>query len=356
VGNQLYGTTQYGGATNAQCAQGCGTVFAVSESGTERILYRFKGGADGALPLGGLIAVGTELYGTTSAGGSGSACYGGCGTVFELGTDGSAEKVLYAFSGGKDGALPAAGLVSLGGSFYGTTEYGGQTTALCPSGCGTIFKIGASGTESVVHAFKGGSDGAGPVARPIAVDATLYGTTQYGGRTTAYCGTGCGTLFRATASGAMKTLHSFSFGSNSGDGAYPAAAPAAMNGELYGTTLGGGSSGDGAVYEVDPNSGAESVLHSFVCCQTSTDGAYPYSHLEHIGGLLYGTTHSGGTTNHGTIFSITSAGTENVLYDFRGKPDGAYPESGMTLHDGALYGTTTGGGSQSEGTIFSLTP
>ena len=97
VGERLYGTTQYGGVTNAHCKLGCGVVFAVSKSGSESVLYRFKGGSDGAQPLGELANVNGKLIGTTSAGGA-SGCGAGCGTIFALSTDGSSEATLYRFS------------------------------------------------------------------------------------------------------------------------------------------------------------------------------------------------------------------------------------------------------------------
>ncbi|MGB8909494.1 MAG: choice-of-anchor tandem repeat GloVer-containing protein, partial [Candidatus Cybelea sp.] len=134
VGSELYGTTQSGGRTNVQCYVGCGTVFKVSASGEESVLYRFKGGSNGFAPSGGLIDVNGELFGTTSTGANGSACSYGCGTVFKLTTDGRSKKLLYTFAGGTDGADPVAGLIVVNGSLYGTTEYGGITTKLCAAG------------------------------------------------------------------------------------------------------------------------------------------------------------------------------------------------------------------------------
>ncbi len=355
-GSELYGTTQSGGTTNAYCYAGCGTVFAVSGSGTERVIYRFKGGSDGAQPAGGLIAVNGSLYGTTSAGGANSACSGGCGTVFSMTTDGKSEHVLYRFEGGTDGADPVASLVSSNGSFYGSTQYGGTSTRLCSEGCGTVFKVSASGAESVIYRFNGGKDGAQPVARLIALDGTLYGTTEYGGTNTAFCATGCGTLFALSTAGAKKIIHSFKYTPGSNDGAYPAAGPTAMGRELYGTTFGGGDASNGTVFKANPASGAESVVHSFSCCASNDDGAYPLARLIRANGALYGTTHDGGTHDKGTLFKITTAGVESVLHSFTGKPDGAEPQASLLLMGGALYGTTAAGGLTSEGTVFELTP
>ncbi|HET6275809.1 MAG TPA: choice-of-anchor tandem repeat GloVer-containing protein [Candidatus Cybelea sp.] len=353
VGGRLFGTTETGGATNAHCNAGCGSVFSVSTSGTERVIHRFQGGSDGAAPLGELTVVGGKLIGTTSGGGA-SGCGGGCGTLFSIGTDGTSYRVLYRFAGGSDGGAPAAGLIAVGATLYGTTRLGGVATRLCSNGCGTVFAVSASGTERVIYRFKGGKDGAHPIARLVAASGALYGTTQYGGLQTALCATGCGTLFQMSTAGIKKTIHNYAYGPKSSDGAYPAAGATVLNGKLYGTTLGGGRFGDGTVFEADPSSGAERVLHAFSCCGTRTDGSIPSSRLARLGNILYGTTRDGGISNAGTIFSIRASGSELVIHDFGGKPDGATPQAGPIVNGSMLYGTTSAGGSRSEGTVFEL--
>jgi uncharacterized repeat protein (TIGR03803 family) len=187
VAGTLYGTTYQGGTS------GAGTVFKVSTSGKESVLYSFKG-ADGADPYAGLIAVNGTLYGTTQQGGSAGCESGyGCGTVFELSTSGK-ERVLHRFKGGTDGADPYAGLIALNGTFYGTTWHGGDSSACSyssASGCGTVFEVNTSGNERVLYRFKGGKDGASPQAGLLAVKGVLYGTTGRGGS-----GCECGTVFR----------------------------------------------------------------------------------------------------------------------------------------------------------------
>jgi uncharacterized repeat protein (TIGR03803 family) len=351
VGERLYGTTQYGGVTNGHCKLGCGVVFAVTKSGSESVLYRFKGGSDGAQPLGELANVNGKLIGTTSAGGA-SGCGAGCGTIFALSTDANSETTLYRFKGGSDGAAPAAGLIAAGAMLYGTTQHGGMKTPRCPHGCGTIFSVSENGTERVVYRFKGSKDGAYPVARLIVDNAMLYGTTQYGGPQTPFCAAGCGTLFQMTAAGAKKILHGFSYGPKSEDGAYPGAGVIEFDGKLYGTTMGGGRDGDGAVFEADASSGSERVLHSFSCCGTRTDGTFPFARLVRIGNLLFGTTRDGGTSNAGTIFSIRPSGSETVVHDFGGKPDGALAEAGLIVVGRALFGTASSGGARSQGMVF----
>jgi uncharacterized repeat protein (TIGR03803 family) len=356
VGSALYGTTLSGGTTNAQCALGCGTVFRVSPAGTEAVIYRFKGGTDGAAPSAGLIVVDGVLYGTTSDGGAVAGCSKGCGTVFKLKTNGESEHVLYRFAGGKDGAHPVAGLLALSGTLYGTTEFGGTRTGLCSQGCGTIFALSASGTESVLYRFKGGKDGANPLAELLWQGGSLYGTTQYGGASTDFCATGCGTIFRASTSGSTSILYRFGYSPSSADGAYPAAALVAAGSELYGTTFGGGENGDGTVFETNASSGAESVLHSFDCCSSEKDGAHPLARLTQVRGTFYGTTRDGGSADQGTVFEVTVSGSESVAHSFAGKPDGAAPQARLTLTGGALFGTTSAGGKTSSGSIFELTP
>lgn len=329
----------------------------MTTSGKERVIYRFTGGRDGAQPAAGLVEVGGALVGTTSAGGAGTACSDGCGTVFKVSLDGKSERVLYSFKGAPDGADPVASLVSFGGSLYGTTQYGGKIARLCSAGCGTVFKVSTSGAERVIYRFKGVNDGVEPVARLIALNGVLYGTTQYGGATTsAFCAKGCGTLFRLSTSGVKKIIHSFKYSPGFADGAYPAAAPTVMGGELYGTTVGGGDQGNGTVFKANPISRAESVIHTFNCCVTSTDGEYPAARLVRVGGVLYGTTREGGTNNGGTVFRITASGSESVLHSFTGKPDGGAPQASLTFVSNALYGTTAAGGSASQGTVFDVTP
>lgn len=354
AGDRLYGTTVYGGTTNANCTLGCGTVFRLDASGRERVVYRFTGGRDGAAPFAGVIIDGA-LYGTTSAGGGARACSGGCGTIFKVQPSGGSETVLHAFAGGKDGAAPVASLHRAGGILYGTTQYGGRTTRLCPSGCGTVFSIRSGGVERVVYRFKGGTDGANPVAGLYEYGGNLYGTTQYGGRSTPFCATGCGTIFKISTAGVKKALYAFHYSPSSKDGAYPAAGLVALRGKLYGTTMGGGRYSDGTVFEVDPSSGAERVVHAFACCGTTTDGQFPVAALVTVKGALFGTTRDGGVSGKGTVFEVRGSGAETVLHDFGGKPDGAAPSAALVWFGAKLYGTAANGGSRSEGALFAVT-
>ncbi|HET6275364.1 MAG TPA: choice-of-anchor tandem repeat GloVer-containing protein [Candidatus Cybelea sp.] len=275
-GVALYGTGLSGGA------HGFGTIVRATRSGVVSVLYNFADyGTIGWSPIGGLSNVNGTFYGTTRSGGAGSG-----GTVFSVTPSGSVS-LVYAFRGGADGDLPEASPVSLNGTLYGTTYYGGTANF------GTVYSLTPSGSEEVLYSFQGGnSDGANPTTGLIAVNGTLYGTTEYGGR---YSG---GTVFSITPSGSETILHSFNCVV---DGCSPAAALLAFNGKMYGTTTSGGNSNDGTVFSVTP-SGTERVLHAFT---GGSDGATPRGGLINVRRTLYGTTSSGGTYDDGTVYSVT---------------------------------------------------
>lgn len=346
-------TVQSASGTHCSVINGTGTVGSFDVTGvavscnvrTETVLYTFAGsalgGTDGIEPEGELIVDGAgNFYGTTQSGGDGAGAdaNNGYGTVYEVSAGGT-ETVLYSFLGGLEGLRPLAGLVrDGGGNLYGTTNGGGTT------GEGTVFKIGANGTETILHAFSGYvSDGASPAAGLVMDSAgNLYGTTPVTGEY------GSGTVFEVSAAGTESLLHSFGQGT---DGQEPEADLLRDSaGNLYGTTDGGGVSGGGTVFEISA-AGAETVLHSF---GAGTDGKNPVARLIMDGaGNLYGTTNIGGVSGNGTVFEISAAGTETVLYSFAGA-DGAGPGALVMDSAGNLYGTTAGGGAYGEGTVFEL--
>jgi uncharacterized repeat protein (TIGR03803 family) len=334
VKGMLYGTTAYGGAN------GDGTVFSITPSGTETVLYSFKGGpGDGEYPIAGLINVKGKLYGTTSQGGANCSSSGGCGTVFAI-TPSGRETVLHSFGASGDGNGPFAGLIKVKGTLYGATMEGGA------NGDGTVFSITPSGTETVLYSFKGGSgDGEFPLASLINVKGILYGTTVYGGANDD------GTVFSVTRSGTETLRYSFK---GTPDGQRPYAGLINVEGTLYGTTHLGGANGDGMVFAITP-SGTESVIYSFK--GGSGDGEYPYAGVINVKGTLYGTTIEGGANGVGTIFSTTPSGTEIVLHSFGGSGDGQYPYYGGLINvKGKLYGTTYYGGAYGDGTVFRFSP
>lgn len=283
----LYGTTSSAGAYDH------GTVYTVTTSGQESVLYSFLGGSDAAGPEASLTPLTNKLYGTTVLGG-GSGCGGyGCGTVFSVATTGK-EHVLYRFAGGEDGARVYAPVSVLGDELYGATLVGGGS-GCGGNGCGTIFGLSLNGKERVIYRFTGGSDGAFPNGL-IAVKGVLYGTTEAGAAKNS------GTFFSITTSGALSTLHTFQ---DIPDGNGPGASLIFYKGNFYGTTIGGGVVGYGTVFKAS-TSGKETVLTSF---KGGRGGVQPEGPVFAFNGELYGTTTDGGKSGCGgngcgTIFKV----------------------------------------------------
>lgn len=329
----------------------CGVVFKLTPTTSgysESIVHYFRGGpGDGAHPLGSLLAMSGSIYGTTSNGGEG--CGGtGCGTVFQI-TPSGRERILHVFKGGKgDGSLPEAGLAAVEDVLYGATTFGcsgacsAQTT-----GCGTIFAITQSEDERLVHAFQGGLDGAEPTAT-LASDASgaLYGTTTAGG-SGACQHQGCGTAFTFTKTGALyreTILHAFKGGT---DGADPIGGLVESNGSLFGTTIYGGKQcsppGCGTIFEID-RFGKERIAHAFA---GGSDGYYPYGTLINFDGALYGTSSNQGGNSQcahvgcGTIFKLarsSSGYTKTIVHSFKGGSKPYNPVAGLTVQNNILFG------------------
>ncbi len=323
-------------------ANGAGTVFSITESGGETVLHSFGGSGDGGYPVAALLNVKGTLYGTTSAGGK-----NGSGTVFSI-TPGGAEKVLHSFDyndyyNKNDGSVPHAGLINVNGTLYGTTEQGGAHYCRTGSSCGTVFSITTNGTYKVLHKF-GKHDGAYPEAALLDVDGTLYGTTSQGGKYER------GAVFSISTAGEEKTLYSFG-ASGFFDGTNPLSALIGVNGTLYGTTVQGGAHGQGgAVFSITTD-GTENLVYSF----DGSHGSQPHAGLIDVKGVLYGTTSVGGVKNVGTVFSTTTSGEEQVLHSFRAG-GGENPLAGVIEVGGTLYGTTYGAANNHHGNVFSLTP
>ena len=338
VGGSLYGTTSQGGTVTAN---GDGTIFKITLAGDETVLHSFEGTPDGQFPQASLIAVKGLLYGTTPNGGT--TAYG---TVFTT-TKKGVENVAYSFMGGTDGAGSEASLTNVNGTLYGTTSAGGGTSCNSGIGCGTVFKIDQSGTESVLYRFQGGSDGQAPSAPMIYVKGMLYGTTFFGGGSGCNF-RGCGTIFKIDPSGTESIVYAFKGGS---DGSNPDAGLIDLNGTLYGTTSeGGGSNNNGTVFRVS-RSGKEHVIHKF---KGESDGADPEAGLVAVKGTLFGTTFAGGADDFGTVFQMTRSGDETLLHSFTFGADGGNPSAAMIDVKGKLYGTTKTGGTSGFGTVFSV--
>jgi uncharacterized repeat protein (TIGR03803 family) len=256
-----------------------------------------------------------------------------------------------------DGAYPYPALVqATDGNLYGTTNGGGV------NGGGTIFKISPSGTLRTLYGFcseSGCTDGENPVGGLVqANNGDLYGTTTGGGAN------GGGTIFKISPGGTLTTLYSFCSKSGCTDGDYPnAALVQATDENLYGTTYEGGTKGGGTIFKISPG-GMLTTLYSFCPQSGCTDGSYPVAALvQATDGNFYGTT--SGPNFQGTVFKITPSGALTTLYSFcaqSGCTDGANPQAALVqATDGKFYGTTSLGGTNCAsiggcGTVFQISP
>jgi uncharacterized repeat protein (TIGR03803 family) len=365
----LYGTTMLGGAFNF------GTVFELSpksgEGWTEKVLHSFKGqkNGDGTDPWGYLILDSAgNLYGTASGGGT---C--GWGIAFKLVHQANGnwtENILHNFGCGSDGAEPLTGLtLDAAGNLYGTTYYGGSGSCNDGSGigCGVVFELapraGGGWKETVLYNFSTSSgDGNYPEGNVILDSAgNLYGSTSVGG---AYAfGTAFELIPGSGGSWTEQILHSF----HGNDGSYPMGNLIFDGvGNLYGTTSGDGSN-PSTVFELKAKTDGgwtEKVLHYFY---TSEGGLTPEAGvIFDKTGNLYGTTIGGGSDTCflgcGVVFELTpKAGggwKEQVLHRFtKNGKDGDFPTCSLVFDDaGNLYGTTQNGGANAEGTVFEIKP
>lgn len=384
----LYGTTWSGGSNYE------GSVFKVTTNGVMTTLYSFspvaenasnvETNSDGTQPESNLVlGPNGNFYGTAWKGGS-----NGNGAVFEITTNGAFTN-LYSFSAlttdgyngsrtNSDGVNPEAGL-TLGpdGNFYGTASAGGT------NGNGTVFRVTPSGVLTTIHSFSAGTydsvngtytngDGEEPIAGlTLGTDGNLYGATSFGGAFDS------GTLFKITTSGALSVVHTFSIlNYNSGstglpdtnsDGARPSGALVqASDGNFYGTTVDGGKTGSGTIFQLTPG-GVLNTLYTFSAghlviigsedLYTNTEGAEPYAGLTvGLNGNLYGTASRGGTRGSGSLFEITTGGTFTQLLTFT-NANGSNPGGALILaSNGNLYGTTGEGGLSGFGTVFTVAP
>jgi uncharacterized repeat protein (TIGR03803 family) len=323
----------------------------LSSAQTLSTLHDFKG-ADGSLPFAGLTfdTLG-NLYGTTSSGGA-----HGAGTVFQLSPNGTGWTftTIYSFNLQPDGKIPQASLaIDSAGNLYGTTANGGGGKN------GTVFELSPAGggawTYKQLYAFTVSPDGAGPVGNVI-LDAqgNLYGTTTGGGAA------GSGTVFELSPNGAggwnESVLYSFQGGS---DGSGPQGGLVFdAAGNLYSTTEFGGASDQGTVFQLTPIGGGswrETVLTSL----NSRTGYHPVAGLAiDAKGNLFGT-----TISKSTVFELSPLGNgkwaKKVIHTFGSiQGDGSLPEVPVTVGpNGTLYGSPLSGGNQPClcGTVYQLT-
>ncbi len=379
------------------------------------VIHNFTGAADGSQPVSTpTLDRAGNLYGTTHAGGT-NGCINsgpGCGTVYRL-THGNGSWTfhpLYSFTGGSDGGNPVAG-VTIGpdGTLFGVT-------GMVDVNLGTLFRLQpprnacrtalCPWTDTILHYFGGGSDGANPTGNVVFdSQGNLYGTTTAGGTYQH------GMVYKATRSGSTWNLNPlYSFGASGNDGSDPLSGLVLDGaGNIYGTTYAGGLYGYGTVFELSPSQEGwiETILYSFT---GESDGIYPAAGLvfDPAGNLygatsegrpgeaatifelspqgggwnfatiytlpgfgpqstlaidsagnLYGTVPYGGSSDWGNVFELSPAGGGWIyidLYDFTGGNDGSNPLGGVvvTSSGGYLYGTTAGGGTNGDGVIYQI--
>lgn len=326
----LYGMTVQGGSSNY------GTVFKINPDGSgHTVLHNFNYD-NGAYPYGSILqSIDGALYGMTYYGGSSS-----YGTVFKVNTDGSDYTLLHNFSNA-NGSYPLGSLIqSTDGSLFGMTNSGGSANA------GTVFKINIDGSgHTVLYSFNSQSEGSSPVSSLVqGTNRDLYGISNQGGSS------GGGTIFKYSINTGERTLlHNFNYSTGSNP---VGSLTFGLDGDLYGMTYQGGSSGVGTVFKISSDGSGHTVLHNF----DNTSGGFPYgSLLNGTDGALYGMTYSGGSSNSGTLFKINTNGNNHtVLYNFN-QANGIFPLGSLIQGiDSALYGMTQAGGSLGYGTVFKV--
>lgn len=335
----FYGTAAAGGAN------GYGTVFKVTPTGTLTALHSFCSQANCADGYGATspLSLGTDgnFYGTTFAGGDEGSCFppNGCGTVFRITPEG-VFSTLHAFTGA-DGEQPLAGLaLGIDGNFYGTTEGGGTGSCFC----GTVFRMTPAGVLTTLYSFDG--DGTFPSAALVqGTDGNLYGTAYEGGSNA--CLGGCGTVFKITTGGVFTSLHDFELT----DGERPLGQLfQASNGAFYGTTWEGGAiaGGYGTIFRISA-SGSFATVHRF----HSNDGGAGNSQsglVQATDGNFYGGTPDGGL-GAGEIFEFSLSGKFTSLYGFYGGSCGGGYTELLQSTNGEFYGTDA---CNPSGAVFSL--
>jgi len=363
-GSTLYGVQENGGPS------GVGTVFSIQTDGTGlTALHHFKL-SEGVFPSADLVLLGDSVFGTTSGGVASNS-----GTVFKVGTNGTGFQILHRFSVpsspnyfNADGAGPLGRLIASGSTLYGTTSFGGK------AGNGTVFKIETSGTGfNALHNFsatppfypKINTEGSNPEAGLILDGATLFGTTPDGGKF------GSGVVFAVSTNGSGFTnLHSFSpvKSYTNNEGSAPSGPLLLNSGTLYGATGHGGPASEGTLFSMATNGSAFSVLHQFSAISETgnADGGNPHGGLILLDNMLYGTASQGGDSGAGTVFTLSTAGSSfTVLHSFSAAPydaggsfrtnrEGARPLGSLLYSGNNLYGTTVDGGTAGRGTVFVL--
>jgi uncharacterized repeat protein (TIGR03803 family) len=373
----FYGTTSSGGA------DGYGTIFQLTPTGTLTVLHAFVGTTDGNTPTAFLQGSDGDFYGTMQFGGA-----HGDGLIYAI-TPGGLLTTLYSFTNGTDGGNPVALIEDAHGNFYGRTADGMATFY------STVFQLTAKGVLTTLHSFVTGLE-----SLILGTDGKLYATAV---ATDDNGDIEHGYVYSITTAGVVRTLYQSGIKQ-----AYPASliqgsdgnfyltavnpsipdvpyqvdklTPAGVltklltltgnrvinpllqgrDGDIYGTTQPGGADGPSIVFSVTPTGGLH-VLTKFA----PSGGAAPMAGLvQGVDGNLYGTTSQDAGKGAGTVFQITPAGVLTVLHYFSTpgnsipstNADGAYPGVLVAGQDGNFYGLTSGGGAVGYGTFYRITP
>ena len=280
--SKIYGTTELDGSNNV------GMIYAVNTSGSAIApLYNFHTAPDGYYPVGGLITVGTNLYGTASNGGTNSG-----GTIFSIGTNGAGYTILHWFTNSPDGDRPQSELVLGGNTLYGTTTYGGT------NGSGTIFALNTDGSGyRILYSFTNAPDGIYPYSGLALGAGVLFGTCSGGGTNTT------GTIFEINTNGTgYRTLYSLGGYAGNTDGTIPKTSLTVSGNYLIGAAIASGINGGGTLFLINTNGTGFTVIESFT--NNSASGWDPLSHPIRVGNQLWGTTALGNSSTAGTFYSL----------------------------------------------------
>ena len=347
----LYGDAIYGANacpdTEGSAGVGCGTIWKLDTSNTFTTLVTFSGSDNGADPDGNLTIRAKKIFGTANAGGAAN-----LGTVFQVGTDGSGFQTLYTFSG-LDGARPQTKLrLDAAGDMFSATYSGGPAfNGTAGSGFGVLFEIPKAGGYVALHNFTGGADGGGPARIFLDKAGTIFGAAETGGACagTGLPAAGCGTIYSYTPStGAFQTLYTFTGGADGYKPTLAGVAGIAEAGSLFGSTNLGGALGYGTLFELRPNSsGGYDYVHLYDFTG-GADGAYPSVAKLRPSGELVGGTNLGPITQSGSGAGVLfdfKQGQLTTLYTFLNDANGGYPYgTPIVSKSGLIYGTTGYGG------------
>ena len=335
----LYGTTAAGGS-------GSGTIFRANPTSSgHSTLYQFSAdGVNGMRPFGMILGADGALYGT-AAGGTKQA-----GVLYKVNRDGTGYTLLHTFYLSSDDGLGpiAPPIQGPGGRLFGLTEFGGNLSAAPgPPGFGTVYQVDADGSNyAVLFRFSTNTlAGDYPTALLLGTDGVFYGAGMAGTNESGF-------IYRLSTDGNGYAVV-YNFDASPPQGQLPTCLIQGSDGWLYGTTLYGGSSTAGTVFKLQTSGTGYVQLYAF--STNNFDGQWPQGIVQGRDGMLYGTTQLGGDQGLGTVFRVGTDGTGySVLYSFTGA-EGATPLAPpIQGADGALYGTLSSGGPNGVGSVFRL--